>query len=947
MDGQFLTRNRGLTPLVNRPKVPDHTIIEPLSKALTMPQNTRSIPRRAARRENFRILWCTAILGGLTATSTAAEYANKVLADAPKAYYRFNDDLARTTSNKNIGTLGAAGNAVHDLGTVHSVPGAIVGDADRAAFFDFTSRTQIPWNAAVNPPNTQPFTIEAWFYPASDQINGGQCPINNRYAYSGVNRQGWVFFQRNPNSSYDGKPGSEGIGWNFRMFRGSGGSSGLDITSGVPYEIGKWTHVVVVYDPTDEKHATATMYIDGVEAATKVWESETDPAYVANTDDHPSSEAPKGPASLALGNYNNTASSLNPFFGAIDEFAFYPAKLTAAQIQSHYQNATNANRTVSYAGLVQSHNPTVYLRLDDQAPRSDIAINYGELRANGIATHTEEVRHPASTAIAGSTGDGSVAYHYRNGKATTTIPFKAENNPSAGEPFSFEAWLRPMSDRQGGQCPVNNRWVGGTGRTGWVIFQRLPNQTYAGVPINNEGHGWNFRMFTGAGNSGQDVLTGTDYKIGEWQHLVFTWEPQTQNGDVNGNGNDQWEGILTAYVNGVPVATNSAARYSANRAETETGSAPADLGIGSYNAASGLGSNPFEGDIDEVAIYSKYLLTPEQILEHYQVGTNRLRTKNYETLVLTAATGTSGDQRKGPATYLRFNDPAVRPAANAGSTGANATGNLVLPTAPAAGPQSPAFAGFESANPALSLDGVKQFASLNNPPELDITGQITLEAWVKPSATPGEVARIISHGPPTLSEFLDPTPETNAAPTLARQVFLRVDNTSANYTVGSSDGTTTYAATATIPLGDFGTTTWVHLVGTYDGAKWNLYRNGTQIASTAAPVGAVSVPNGDWAIGSSGNGWAEPFQGQIDEVAIYDRALTPAQVQAHYLAATSSAQPIALSISKQGGAAVIMYSGGTLQEATSVDGTYADVAGSQSPYTVPSATTAKFYRVRQ
>lgn len=906
-----------------------------------------SDPQTTPWRLITHTLFSTALLGTATFYASAAEYANRVMSDSPKAYYRFNDDITRTTVNRNRGSAGNAGNATNNLGTVHSFPGAIVGDANGAAFFDFTSRTEIPWTAALNLPNTQPFTVEAWFYPASDQINGGQCPINNRYAYSGVNRQGWVFFQRNPNSSYNGKPGSEGIGWNFRMYRGSGGSSGLDITSDVPYEIGKWTHVVVVYDPTDDKHATATMYIDGAEAATKTWASETDLAYAANTDDHPASEAPNGPASLAIGNYNNTASSLNPFFGAVDEFAFYPSKLTAEQIRSHFQNATNANRTLSYASLIQSHNPTAYLRLDEMAPRGDVALNLGDLRSEGMALHTEEVRHPAGSAIMGSSGDGSAAYHYRNGKSTTTIPFKADNNPNAGDPFTFEVWLRPMTDRQGGQCPVNNRWVGGTGRTGWVIFQRLPNLSYAGVPINNEGHGWNFRMFSGAGNSGQDVVTGTDYAIGEWQHLVVTWEPQTQLGDVASNGNDQWEGVLTAYVNGLPVATNSAAKYAANRAETETASPPSDLAIGSYNAASGLGSNPFEGDVDELAIYNKYLLTPEQILEHYQVGTNRLRTKNYATLVLTAATGDSGDQRKMPKTYLRFNDPAFRGAANDGSVGSAATGTLVLASNPVSGPQAPAFAGFEPANSALNLDGLKQFASLNNPPSLDIVGQITLEAWVKPGTPQAEVARIVSHGPPTLSEFLDPSPETNAAPTAARQVFLRIDNTSANYTVGSSDGTNTYSATAPIPAGDFGTTTWVHLVGTYDGSKWNLYRNGTQIASTAAPVGAVSVPDGDWAVGSSGNGWSEPFLGGIDEVAIYDRALTPSQVQAHYQAATTSAQTIPLSINRQAGSVVITWTGGTLQEASSVSGTYTDVTQAQSPYTVPAATTEKFYRVRR
>ena len=78
-------------------------------------------------------------------------------------------------------------------------------------------------------------------------------------------------------------------------------------------------------------------------------------------------------------------------------------------------------------------------------------------------------------------------------------------------------------------------------------------------------------MYNGFNGSGEDVVTGTDFVVGKWQHLVVTWEPQVQNGDVGGFGNDQWQGILTAYVDGVAVATNTAAKYAANRAVPEDG----------------------------------------------------------------------------------------------------------------------------------------------------------------------------------------------------------------------------------------------------------------------------------------------------------------------------------------------------------------------------------------
>ena len=687
----------------------------------------------------------------------------------------------------------------------------------------------VPYSAGLNPDNTKPFTMEAWFYPASDQINGGQCTINNRLAGSAANRSGWVIFQRAPDASYTGKSGFEGIGWNFRMYRGSGGSTGLDVATGVPYQVGAWTHFVAVYDPIDPvTNANLILYVNGVPVVTNTWTggtTGTDPGYPAN--------AAGSDVALSLGAYNNTSGAGgNPYFGAIDEVAFYASKLTDAQILAHYQNGTNAHRATPYNTLVQSENPALYLRLDELPTGPDQALNLGDLRNSGIATHTAQVRHPASTALAGRLDDGSAAYHNRGGNSSTTMPYLPQNNPDAGVPFTFETWLRPLRDQQGGQCPVNNRWVGGTGRTGWVIFQRNPNLSYPA----GEGHGWNFRMYSGSGSGGQDILTDTDYVIGEWQHLVVTWEPQTDNGDPAANGNHQFQGILTAWVNGAAVASNTAALYAANVATTETSAAAADLAVGSYNAASGLGNNPYEGQVDELVIYTNYVLTADQILAHYMSGTNSHPATNYETLVLTAAYDgqASTPQRTGPPTYLRFNDPAMFPAANSGTLGMAADGNLILTTNNAPGPRSATYSGFEAANPALPLDGTRQWASFNDPAGLNISGKITLEAWVQPAAVQGSVARIVSHGPATLSSF-DTTVVTNAGGALVatNEVFLRLDGNGAEYVVGSSNGFDFHGVSAPVPAGDLGTTNWVYLVGAYDGSNWRLYRNGVQLASAA------------------------------------------------------------------------------------------------------------------
>src|SRR5204863_8735112 len=144
-----------------------------------------------------------------------------------------------------------------------------------------------------------------------------------------------------------------------------------DITSQVPYQLGRWQHVVTVWDGASE---TATMYIDGVQAASGGNTSSDPQAYTANTADH-GAEQVNGPAGFSIGSYNNTEPDANPFRGAIDEVAFYSKKLTPAEILAHYQNGTNALRGTNYDMLVQSANPVDYLRLDDPVPGPDIAVN--------------------------------------------------------------------------------------------------------------------------------------------------------------------------------------------------------------------------------------------------------------------------------------------------------------------------------------------------------------------------------------------------------------------------------------------------------------------------------------------------------------------------------------------------------------------------------------------
>ena len=70
---------------------------------------------------------------------------------------------------------------------------------------------------------------------------------------------------------------------------------------------------------------------------------------------------------------------------------------------------------------------------------------------------------------------------------------------------------------------------------------------------------------------------------------------------------------------------------------------------------------------------------------------------------------------------------------------------------------------------------------------------------------------------------------------------------------------------------------WTHVALTYDGAMLRLYVNGTPVASRTQTGGIQATTNPLWIGGN--NPYGEYFQGLIDEVRIYSRALTSGEIQ--------------------------------------------------------------------
>ena len=156
----------------------------------------------------------------------------------------------------------------------------------------------------------------------------------------------------------------------------------------------------------------------------------------------------------------------------------------------------------------------------------------------------------------------------------------------------------------------------------------------------------------------------------------------------------------------------------------------------------------------------------------------------------------------------------------------------------------------------LQFDGVNDWVTVADANSLDLTTAMTLEGWVRPAAL-GTVWRtvVIKEQPGQLVYALYAGTDTASRP--SGHVFT----TSDRGLLGPS----------ALPLN-----TWSHLAMTWDGLTMRLYVNGTQVSSSAL-TGTAQTSSSALRIGGNAV-WPEWFNGVIDEVRVYNRALSAAEI---------------------------------------------------------------------
>ncbi len=160
---------------------------------------------------------------------------------------------------------------------------------------------------------------------------------------------------------------------------------------------------------------------------------------------------------------------------------------------------------------------------------------------------------------------------------------------------------------------------------------------------------------------------------------------------------------------------------------------------------------------------------------------------------------------------------------------------------------------------ALQFDGASNGVIVADSDSLDLTNAITVEAWVNPASVNGWRS-ILMKDPSAYWMYanrIGGTPSFGVYTT----TYKRVDGLTA------------------LPLN-----TWTHVAGTYDGATQKIYINGNLVAS--APLTGTIITTTD-VLGIGKNNAGEYFQGILDEVKIYNRALSQQEIRNDMYPATS------------------------------------------------------------
>ncbi|MBI4326908.1 MAG: immunoglobulin domain-containing protein, partial [Chloroflexi bacterium] len=603
----------------------------------------------------------------------------------------------------------------------------------------------------------------------------------------------------------------------------------------------------------------------------------------------------------------------------------------------------------SYAAFIMADRPIAYWRLGEAT--GEVAYDYAG-GFNGAYLNGATLTQPGALVDDPDTAAGFIA----DFQTKVETPFDAALNPGQ---FTIECWAKVTGGQGNYRSPLTSRAASPV--SGYIFYA---------TPADRWEH------WTGIGGSWNTIL-GPPVEYDKWTHLLATYDGVTKR----------------FYINGNEVGNNTSVFV-------PNGSRPLRIGAGATDDP--IGNFFFHGDVDEVAVYGT-ALSPDRVLAHYGAGLGSttpptISVQPASRAVLPGTDVAFSVQASGslPLSYQWYHNGALLP----GETSAT----LALPSVQK--PQEGKYqvtvrntAGLATSDEATLTvvsvpDLAYQDAVLADGPvsywRLDETsGEVAVDVMNKyPGAylngvTLGVPGAIVGDANPA-AQFSAPsqtkvevafTPDLNP-PQFTVEVWAKVTGGAGNYRSpltsradqpqrgyifyaepgnswqfwsgkGDQTGWEVIAGPA-IRLGS-----WTHLSATYDGATKRFYVDGMLAGTSTGLFG----PNDENLLRIGGGASENPtgnyfFEGSVDEVAVYDKVLSPERILIHYALGARPTPPPTLQVAQSGNNVVLSWSaaGWVLQENTDLanaGGWQAVPGGTASPVTLSIGTGAKFYRLKK
>jgi hypothetical protein len=373
----------------------------------------------------------------------------------------------------------------------------------------------------------------------------------------------------------------------------------------------------------------------------------------------------------------------------------------------------------------------------------------------------------------------------------------------------------------------------GTGNQKWIGIDETADDTkLTWIGSGNTGPGANSTWDCGANLTSIENIQTTG---SAWNYYVL-----------------MYDGVkVTCYRNGQLAGTSANTSFSYTNAKVHIGKRAW--------AATGY----FNGQIDEVKIYN-YALTADDIKKDY----NRGASQQFGSTGTTAAGVNDNSSERAycppgdstatcaPVGEWSFEDASAgsAQAADTSGNGNNATWN---------GTGKHYTQG--KVGKGGIFNGTDDFTTVADSSVLDMSS-ITLEGWVKFTAVDGAYHTIIAKWQPGVKQQY--------------VLQLNTNNKLGWWTGNASTGGGVLESNTTPVAGK-----WYHIVVTASGTNKSIYLNGALDASTSSGNALSGTSNIDFSIGSKkdgGGSYFEFFNGQIDQVKVYNYARSGAQVAWDY-----------------------------------------------------------------